>query len=343
MQYRMLGSSGVKVSPLCLGTMNFGNDGWGCDERTSIEILDRYLDAGGNFVDTANVYSGGRSEEILGRALEGRRDEVVLATKGYFPTGDDPNRTGSTRRNLRRAVEESLQRLRTDWIDLYQLHIWDPLTPIEETMSVLSDMVHEGLIHYIGCCNFTAWQITVAQERAERDGFERFVTVQPQYSLLCRDVETEIMGACELYDLGILPWSPLAFGLLSGKYDRGRGRAEGDARMNELHEEDVMSKWKERYFTDETFDRIDVVKQTASELGTTPVALSLRWLLEQPSVVSPIIGPRSVEQLDGNLDALELEVDEDVLEHLDAATEPHETYLDFMQSGTFARRMHDLD
>jgi len=339
----MMGSSGVKVAPLCLGTMNFGNDGWGCDEATSIAILDRYLDAGGNFVDTANVYAGGRSEEILGRALEGRRDDVVLATKGYFPMGPDTNRTGNSRRNLRRSVEESLQRLRTDSIDLYQLHIWDPLTPIEETMSVLSDMVHEGLIHYVGCCNFSGGQITLAQERAEQNGFEKFVTVQPQYNLLCRDIEMEVMPAAAEYELGILPWSPLAFGLLAGKYDRAKHVADGAARMNELHEEDVMSKWKERYFTDDTFDVIDVLKREAEELGTTPVALSLRWLLEQPHVISPIIGPRTVEQLEGNLAALELFVDEGILDRLDSITEPFETYLDFMQEGTFARRLHDLD
>lgn len=337
-----MGSSGLKVAPLCLGTMNFGNDGWGCDERESVAILDRYLDAGGNFVDTANVYSGGRSEEILGRALEGRRDEVVLATKGYFPMGPDPNRTGNSRRNLRRSVEESLQRLRTDSIDLYQLHIWDPLTPIEDTMGALSDMVHEGLIHHIGCCNFTGWQITMAQERAEQNGLERFVTTQPQYSLLCRDIELEVMQAAANYDLGILPWSPLAFGLLAGKYDRDKHVADGVARLNELHEEDVMAKWKERYFTDDTFDVIDVVKGEAERLGTTPVALSLAWLLEQPGVASPIIGPRSVEQLEGNMAALEVVLDEETLDRLDSITEPYETYLDFMQAGTFARRMQDL-
>jgi aryl-alcohol dehydrogenase-like predicted oxidoreductase len=343
MTYRMLGASGVKVYPLCLGTMNFGNDGWGCDEKTSVAILDRYLERGGNFVDTANVYSGGRSEEILGRALEGRRDDVILATKGYFPLGADPNRTGSSRRNLRRSVEDSLRRLRTDHIDLYQLHIWDPLTPIEETLGVLSDMVHEGLIHYLGCCNFTAWQIALAQERADQDGLERFVTVQPQYSLLCRDIEIEIMGAADFYDMGILPWSPLAFGLLSGKYDRSSHSGPGAARMNDLHENDVMAKWKERYFTDDTFDVVDLVKSEAERLGTTPVALSLRWLLEQPAVASPIVGPRTVEQLDENLDAAGLEVDADTLDRLDAATVPHETYLDFMQAGYLTRRTEDLD
>lgn len=343
MSYRMLGSAGVKVSPLCLGTMNFGNEaGWGCDEATSVAILDRYLEQGGNFVDTANVYAGGRSEEILGRALEGRREQVVLATKGYFPVVSGPNATGSSRRNLRLQIEESLRRLRTDWIDLYQVHIWDPLTPIEETLGVLSDLVHEGLVNYVGCCNFTGWQLTLAQERAEHHGFERMVTVQPQYSLLCRDIEGELMSAVSLYDLGILAWSPLSFGMLTGKYARSAKGPQG-ARLTEVHEEDVMAKWKERTFNDRSFDIIEAVQREAKELGTTSTALSLRWVLDQPHVTSAIIGPRNVDQLNGNLAALELELDEDTLERLDAVSEPYESYLDFMQTGAFARRVSDLD
>lgn len=343
MSYRMLGSAGVKVSPLCLGTMNFGNEqGWGCDEATSVAILDRYLERGGNFIDTANVYAAGRSEEILGRALEGRRENVVLATKGYFPLGQGPNATGNSRRNLRLQVEESLRRLRTDWIDLYQVHIWDPLTPIEETLGVLSDLVHEGSVNYVGCCNFTGWQIALAQERAEQHGLERMVTVQPQYSLLCRDIEAEVMNVANVYDLGILAWSPLAFGMLTGKYRRG-DKGPAGARMTDVHPDDVMAKWKERNFNDRSFDVIEAVQAAAKELGTTPTALSLRWVLEQPNVTSAIIGPRSVEQLEGNLAALDLEVDEDTIEHLDEVSEPYESYLDFMQAGSFARRMHDLD
>ena len=343
MSYRMLGPAGVKVSPLCLGTMNFGNEsGWGCDEATSVAILERYLERGGNFVDTANVYAGGRSEEILGRALKGRRDEVVLASKGYFPLGDGPNDMGSSRKNLRRQLESSLRRLQTDHLDLYQLHIWDPLTPIEETLGVLSDFVHEGLVHYVGCCNFTAWQITVAQERAEQLGLERMVTVQPQYNLLCRDIEIEVMGAADLFDMGILAWSPLAFGILTGKYERG-GSGPAGARLSEVHEEDVMAKWKERYFTDACFDVVEAVRKEAAELGTTPTALSLRWVLEQPNVTAAIIGPRDVEQLDGNFEALDVHPDESVLERLDDVSEPHETYLDFMQANYFVRRMMDLD
>ncbi len=343
MHYRLLGPTGVKVSPLCLGTMNFGNEGWGCDERTSLDILDRYLDAGGNFIDTANVYSGGRAEEIVGTGLKDRRDTVVLATKGYFPVEDGPNRTGSTRSNLRRQVEDSLRRLKTDFIDLYQLHIWDPLTPIEETLSVLSDLVHEGKIGYLGCCNFTGWQIALAQERAERRGLEHFVTVQPQYNLLCRDIESEVMAAADAYELGILAWSPLAFGLLTGKYDRQTHAGPDGARLTDVHEQDVMAKWKERYFVDRSFDVVDALKDEARTLGTQPVALALRWVLEQPRVSAAIIGPRSVAQLEGNLEALGLELGHETLERLDAVSEPPETYLDFMQAAYFERRLSDLE
>jgi aryl-alcohol dehydrogenase-like predicted oxidoreductase len=343
MFYRLLGPSGIKVSALCLGTMNFGNEErWGCDEKTSREVIESYFEAGGNFIDTANVYSGGRSEEIVGRAIAGRREDVVLATKGYFTAEPGPNRMGSTRLNLRRQVERSLERLGTDHIDLYQVHIWDPLTPIEETLSVLSDLVHEGRIHYLGCCNFTAWQLTMAMERAERSGFERFVTVQPQYNLLCRDIEQEVAGAAELYGLGILPWSPLAFGLLSGKYGRD-GESPERARFADLAEGDFLNGWKARYFNDTSFDVVDLLREEARRNSATPVALAVRWLLERPSVTSVIIGPRTVAQLRDNLAAAELIAEPESLERLDEATAPAETYLDFMQGNHFVRRMAGLE
>jgi aryl-alcohol dehydrogenase (NADP+) len=249
---------------------------------------------------------------------------------------------GSTRRNLRRQIEDSLRRLQADRIDLYQLHIWDPLTPIEETMGVLADLVHEGKIDYIGCCNFSAWQITVAQERAEQLGLERFVTVQPQYNLLCRDIEQEVMGAAALYAMGILAWSPLAFGLLSGKYGRD-GSSEERARFVGLDERDFLDGWKARYFNEATFDVIDILREEAHKLGTTCVALAIRWVLEQPNVTSVIIGPRSVEQLEGNLAALDVNPAEETMERLEEATEPAESYLDYMQANHFARRLADLE
>lgn len=343
MSLRMLGTTGVLVHPLCLGTMNFGGeDRWGCDEKTSGAILDRYLELGGNFIDTANVYTGGRSEEILGRTLGARRDQFILATKGFFPGGsDDPNDMGNTRRNLRRQLEGSLTRLQTDYVDLYQIHMWDLLTPIDETLSVLSDLVHEGKTHYVGACNLTAWQLACFMERAEAQGFERFVTIQPQYNLLCRDIETELMPAAHHFDLGILAWSPLAFGILAGKYVPGEPYPKG-ARLTNPHEDDVMLRWKERMFTDGTLAAAQRIKSLAEERGTTPVALSLAWLLEQAQMTSAIIGPRTVEQLEGNFAALEFDMDEELLAELDAVTEVDESYLEFMQGGVNLRRLGPL-
>ncbi len=343
MHYRLLGRTGVKVSPLCLGTMNFGNGSWGCDEATSVAILDRYLELGGNFVDTANVYSGGVSEEILGRALRGRRPDVVLATKGYFPLGGDTNCTGNTRRNLRAQLEASLERLQTDWIDLYQLHIHDPLTPVEETLRTLSDFVREGLVHYVGCCNYTGWQLTQAVERGRALGLETMVTVQPQYNLLCRDIEVEVMPAADALDVGILAWSPLAFGILAGKYDRQRAAGPKGSRLNDLHEDDVMAKWKQRYFTEHCFDIVDGVKEVAEEIGRSAAAVSLGWVLEQPTVCAAIIGPRDLGQLEDCFSALEVEFEDEQLERLESLSAGAENYLEFMQSAYLARRIDDLD
>jgi aryl-alcohol dehydrogenase-like predicted oxidoreductase len=342
MPYRMLGSSGLKVSPLCLGTMNFGNAGWGCDEPTSLAILDAYFERGGNFVDTANRYGGGRSEEIVGKAIQGRREDVVVATKCFFPEGEGPNRMGSTRKNIVDQAEASLRRLHIDAIDLYQLHIWDVLTPIEETLAALTDLVRAGKVRYVGCCNFTGWQMAMALERADARGYERFVTTQPQYSLLCRDIEHELLPAAQEYGVGVLAWSPLAFGMLAGKYDRS-GRGPAGSRLTDPGQDDIMAPWRKRMFHDRNFDLVDAVVGKARSLGTTPVALAVRWLLEQPAVTSAIIGPRSPEQLRGNWAALDLELDDEVLDALDELTDPPETYLEFMQAGVNLRRIKDLD
>jgi aryl-alcohol dehydrogenase-like predicted oxidoreductase len=341
MSYRLLGRTGLLVHPLCLGTMNFGHEGWGCDEAAAREILAAYLDRGGNFIDTANRYGAGRSEEIVGRFLEGRRHEVVLATKCFFPEGEGPNQIGLSRKNIFEQVEASLRRLRTDYIDLYQVHVWDPLTPIEETLSALSDLVHQGKVRYLGCCNFTGWQIVLAQERAAAEGLEGFVSTQPQYNLLCRDIEIDVIPACEEYDLGILAWSPLAFGLLTGKYDR-RGGPPG-ARLSDPAEGDIMQPWKERLWTEASFDTIEALGRIAAELDTTPVAVALSWILEQEQLTSAIIGPRDVEQLDGNWQAVTCQVPEELLEELDERTAPHETYLDFMQGAVTLRRIRHLE
>src|ERR687889_967434 len=213
MEYRKLGRTGLMVSELCLGTMTFGNE---ADEQTSRSITDRFVEAGGNFVDTANVYSRGISEEITGRVIRDYREDVVLATKFRFPMGEGPNDSGASRKHIISACEASLRRLDTDYIDLYQIHCWDDSTPIEETLSALDDLVHAGKVRYIGCSNFTGWQIEESVRVSEREGLARFDCVQPQYSLVVRDIEHEILPVSREEGLGVIPWSPLAGGFLTG-------------------------------------------------------------------------------------------------------------------------------
>ena len=342
MPLRLLGSSGIQVSPLCLGSMNFGNERWGCEEPESRAIMDRFFELGGNFIDTANAYAGGRSEEIIGRALKGRRDDVIVATKGFFPRGNTVNDMGNSRRNLRRQLEDSLRRLDTDYVDLYQIHMWDPLTPVEETLSVLSDLVHEGKTHYVGACNLTGWQLAMFLERAEAQGFERFVTIQPQYSLACRDIEQELLPAAYQYDVGVLAWSPLAFGLLSGKYGRDGAGPEG-ARLSAPTDDDIMKNWKLRTFTERNLELAGRLRSLAEEHGSTSVALAVRWVLEQPQLTSVIIGPRSVQQLEGNFAALDVDLTEELLSELEEMSAPEENYLEYMQGGVNLRRMAELE
>lgn len=341
MSYRLLGRTGLLVHPLCLGTMNFGNERWGCDEKTSLDILAAYVDRGGNFIDTANRYAAGRSEEIIGKFLKGRREEIVLATKCFFPEGDGPNQIGLSRKNIFKQVEYSLRRLDTDYIDLYQVHIWDPLTPIEETLSALSDLVHQGKVRYLGCCNFTGWQLVMAMERARAEGLESFAVTQPQYNLLCRDIEVNLIPACEEYDLGILAWSPLAFGLLAGKYSF-EGGPEG-SRMSAPAQDDVMYSWRERMWTKQNFEIIELLKLKAAELETSSVAVALDWVLSQELVTSAIIGPRTLEQLEGNWEAVTCQVPVELLEDLDDRSAPFENYLDFMQGGVTMRRIEQME
>ena len=217
MELRALGRTGVRVSELCLGAMTFGRE---ADEATSTAMVDHFIEAGGNFVDTADVYSDGISEEITGRILKDKRDEIVLATKVRFPTGPGPNDLGSSRRHIRLGVEASLRRLGTEWIDLYQLHCWDARTPLEETISTLDDLVHEGKVRYVGASNYTAWQLTKALGIAALRGWEPFISLQPEYSLITRDIERELLPLCRSEGLAVLPWSPLAGGILTGKYEK---------------------------------------------------------------------------------------------------------------------------
>jgi len=318
--YRRLGETGLMVSELCLGCMTFGRE---ADEEASKGLVARFLEAGGNFIDTADVYTDGVSEEITGRALKGVRDEVVLATKVRFPMGDGPNDVGLSRKHVIRGCEDSLRRLGTDYIDLYQVHCWDAATPLEETLGALSDLVRAGKVRYIGVSNFTAWQIMKSVALSDALGFERFVCLQPQYSLVERNVEYEILPACLEEGLGVIPWSPLGGGFLSGKYRRD-ARPPEDSRIAGAEEE--QEEYWDRRATERNWNALDVVGEISEATGKSYAQISLNWLLRQPAVTAPIIGARTVEQLEDNLGAAGWELDEDQVHRLSEAGAPEDTY-----------------
>jgi aryl-alcohol dehydrogenase-like predicted oxidoreductase len=303
--------------------MNFGNDAFGCDEETSLAIIDVYLEDGHNFVDTANVYGGTKSETIVGKAVKGRRDSVVIATKAASPLGPGPFDGGTSRKALIKAVEDSLRRLDSDYIDLYQMHRYDPSTPLEETLSTLNDLVRQGKVRYIGVSNWAASQISEAARITESRNWEPLISLQPRYSILSRAIEVEIVPVCQKFGLGIISWSPLAGGVLTGKYRRDQEPPEGSRLASSAPFRGV---WRRRNLSDRTFGILDVVMEETRKLGTTSVALSLAWNLKRPGVVSPIIGPKNVRQLEENLAALDLEVPEETIERIDAASEPRIGY-----------------
>lgn len=320
MELRNLGNSGTMVSELALGTMTFGAE---ADEQASHAILERYLDAGGNVVDTADVYSAGVSESIIGRWLarnHGRRDGIVLATKGRFPMGAGPNDLGLSRTHLRRALEDSLRRLGVDHIDLYQLHAWDGLTPLEETLRFLDDAVTAGTISYYGFSNYLGWQLTKAVRLAAEHGWSPPVTLQPQYNLLVRGIEHEIVPAALDAGVGLLPWSPLAGGWLSGKYRRDESPT-GSTRLGE-NPTRGMEAWEARNADPRTWEVVDAVTSVAARVGASPSQVALRWLADRPAVTSVILGARTIEQLDDNLGAADVALPDDLRRALDDASAP---------------------
>jgi aryl-alcohol dehydrogenase (NADP+) len=320
MQPRNLGNSGTIVSEFALGTMTFGAE---ADEATSHAILERYLDAGGNLIDTADVYTAGASESIIGRWLArhpGRRDGIVLATKGRFPMGGGPNDLGLSRTHLRTALDASLRRLGVDHIDLYQLHAWDALTPLEETLRFLDDAVRAGKISYYGFSNYLGWQLTKAVQLARANGWAAPVTLQPQYSLIVRGIEHEIVPAALDAGVGLLPWSPLAGGWLSGKYRRDEPPT-GATRLGE-NPTRGMEAWEARNADPRTWEIIDAVDAVARETGASPSQVSLAWLADRPAVTSVILGARTVEQLEDNLGAADLDLTAAQRARLDEASTP---------------------
>jgi aryl-alcohol dehydrogenase-like predicted oxidoreductase len=309
--------------------MNFGNEQFGCDERTSIGVIHAYLGAGHNFIDTANVYSGTRSETIVGKAVKDRRDAVVIATKASSPLGAGPFDSGSSRKHVVKACEDSLRRLDTDYIDLYQMHRYDDATPIEETLSTLNDLVRQGKVRYIGVSNWTASQIVEACLIIAAKGWEPLVSLQPQYSILTRDIEVEILPACQKYGLGIIPWSPLAGGMLTGKYKAGEEPGQG---TRFAAPGPFQSVWRTRALNERNHAVVSVVLAEARKLDLSPIAVALAWNLGRPGIVSPIIGPKTEKQLTDNLAALDVTLPSDAVERIDAASEPHLPYPhDFMR------------
>jgi aryl-alcohol dehydrogenase-like predicted oxidoreductase len=323
MKYRNLGGAGVKVSNLCLGAMTFGEADEksfmhkvGSDEQTAHAVLDRALDQGINFIDTADVYGqDGLSERVIGNWFEKqkKRDKIVLATKFRFTMGDGPNRSGASRYRIVRCCEDSLRRMKTDRIDLYQIHMQDITVPEEETLRALDDLVRAGKVNYIGCSNYAAYRLMESLWLSKSNLMSRFITLQAQYSLLVRDLEREHVPLCRDKQLGILPWSPLAGGFLTGKFEQGKP-PQGGTRLGEKAERFA------RYDLPRNWKILDAVRAVATEINSTPSAVSLAWLLSKPQVTSVIFGARTIEQLDANLVAADLELDARHLKLLDDAS-----------------------
>jgi aryl-alcohol dehydrogenase-like predicted oxidoreductase len=340
MEYRRLGRSGLFVSALTLGTMTFGGQGdfskvGATDVAGARRQVDMCLDAGINLFDTANIYSGGESEEILGEAISGRRDDLLLATKVRMPVGDGPNDTGLSRHHIIRQCEESLRRLGTDYIDLYQVHEWDGLTPLEETLEALDTLVTSGKVRYVGSSNYSGWQLMKALGISERLGLQRYISQQVHYTLQAREAEYELVPLAIDQECPILVWSPLAGGLLSGKYRRERDASEG--RHVEGWDEPPV------YDTDKLYDTVDVLVDIADGRGVSAAQVALAWLLGRPGVASVIIGARTDEQLADNLRAAELELSEEERRRLDEVSALPLIYPFWHQAKTASDRLGRAD
>lgn len=336
MDYRYLGRTGLKVSELCLGAMTFGRES---TEAESIQMMNRFVEAGGNFIDTANVYTRGISEEIVGRWLRNRnRDELVIATKARFPMSEGPNDLGLSRKHLLGAVEASLRRLQTDYIDLYQVHCWDPGTPLDETLSTLDTLVRSGKVRYVGASNYSGWQLQKAIDVSRHHGWEAFSSLQPLYNLLDRSLEWELVHVCQNEGLGIIPWSPLRGGWLSGKYRRGMAAPVAGTRIEKAEQEGWSESWS-AYNTDRTWNILDALFAVAEETGKQPAQVALRWLLQRPGVTAPIIGVRTLAHLESNLGAAGWELSPAQMTRLTEVSEPELPYpYDFITRAATARR-----
>lgn len=328
MEYRRLGQAGLKVSELCLGTMTFGK---GTDQGEADRIVSAALDAGINFIDTANSYNGGVSETMLGEILQGRRDRVVLASKVFNPMGPGPNDSGMSRTHIMRAVEDSLRRLRTDYLDIYYVHHVDVQTPLEEMLRAFDDLITTGKVSYVACSNYEAWRLMEALWLADTHGWSRFSCYQPQYSLVVRDIEEEIVPVCELKGLGIVVWSPLGGGFLSGKYQPGETSRAG-ARSAEGWGFPL------RYFAANRDEILASLLETAAGLGRSPAQVALRWVLDQRFITSAIVGARTLQQLQDNLKAAGWRLPDEARATLDRVSAPPARYPRSMEQDMHVRR-----
>jgi aryl-alcohol dehydrogenase-like predicted oxidoreductase len=328
MESRFLGCTGMKVSELCLGAMTFGRE---ADEATSSVMMDRFVAAGGNFIDTADVYSRGISEEVVGRWLKGkRRDDLVIATKVRWPMGDGPNDVGLSRKHILASVDASLRRLGTDYVDLYQVHGWDGYTPLHETLGSLDALVQSGKVRYLGASNYMAWQLQKAVDISKRDGWEPFVCLQPLYNLLDRQIEWDLVEVCANEGLGIIPWSPLRGGWLSGKYRQDMTVPPENTRVDAAQKGGWSESWT-AYATERTWGILDELFAIATELGKTPAQVALNWVKDRPGVTAPIVGARTMAQLEDNLGCVGWKLSGEQLERLNRVSDlalpiyPHAT------------------
>jgi aryl-alcohol dehydrogenase-like predicted oxidoreductase len=316
MEMRILGTTGVQVSEFCLGAMMFGE--WGNpDHDDCVRVTHRAFDAGINFVDTADVYSRGESEEIVGKAIAGRRDDLILATKVMAPMSEDPNMRGNSRRWIQREIENSLRRLDTDWIDLYQVHRPDETADVDDTLGALSDLVHQGKVRYAGSSTFPAEYIVEAQWVAERRGRERFRCEQPPYSMLVREIERAVLPTCQRYGMGVIPWSPLAGGYLTGRYRKGAEIPSGSRLANR-----PITDERQRRVHEQRLDAVEELLKVAADAGSSLTHMAMAFVLEHPAVTSAIIGPRTMDQLEDLLAGVGVRPDSGVLDRIDEIVPP---------------------
>jgi aryl-alcohol dehydrogenase-like predicted oxidoreductase len=340
-RFRRLGGSGTLVTEFCLGTMTFGTE---TDEPEAHRILDEFVEAGGNFIDTADPYSDGVSEEIIGSwlARRGRSDDLVIATKVFFPMGDNPNEQGLSARWIKREINSSLRRLQLDHVDLYQAHCWDPLTPLEETLAAFDDLVHAGKARYVGVSNFMGWQLQRAALLTRIHGWARIVTLQPQYNLLAREIEWELVPVCLAEGIGLLPWSPLGGGWLTGKY-RPDERPTGATRLGENPERGVEAYDKRN--VERTWRILGEVERIVRERGSgaTHSQVALNWLRRRPAMTSVILGVRNLTQLRDNISALEWKLSDEEAQALDEVSDPGSPYPKAFIDDAAERRQAALD